>query len=48
MEIRLQYVYFSHVKLESVGDVVGFAIIHEGLHLSTINDLLKVINHQNK
>jgi hypothetical protein len=35
-------------KLESVGDVVGFAIIHEGLHLSTINDLLKVINHQNK
>lgn len=33
--------------LVSVGDVVGFAIIHEGLHLSTINDLLKVINHQN-
>lgn len=33
-------------KIETAGEVIGFAMYHEGLHVSTINDLLKVINHQ--
>ncbi|MCZ8513381.1 DinB family protein [Paenibacillus filicis] len=34
-------------KLETVGDVIGFAIVHEMMHTTTISDLLKVINYQN-
>jgi hypothetical protein len=33
-------------NLETVGDVIGFTIIHEGLHTPTISDLVKVINYQ--
>jgi len=36
-----------HFKLETAGDVIGFATIHEMMHNTTIVDLLKVINHQN-
>jgi len=34
-------------KFETVGDVIGFAIVHEGMHTTTISNLLKVINYQN-
>jgi hypothetical protein len=33
---------------ETVGDVIGFAIVHEGMHTTTISDLAKVITYQNK
>ncbi|NRF94824.1 DinB family protein [Paenibacillus frigoriresistens] len=35
-------------KLETIGDVIGFSIVHEGMHTTTISDLVKVINNQNK
>jgi hypothetical protein len=35
-------------KPESVGDVIGFAIVHERMHTTTISNLVKVINYQNK
>jgi hypothetical protein len=35
-------------KFETVGDVIGFAIIHEGQHSTIVSDLVKVINYQNK
>jgi hypothetical protein len=34
-------------KLETVGDVIGFAIVHEGMHTTTISNMVKVINYQN-
>ncbi|WP_167568574.1 DinB family protein [Brevibacillus migulae] len=34
-------------KLETAGDVIGFAAIHEMMHNTTILDLVKVIQHQN-
>jgi hypothetical protein len=33
-------------KLQTVGDVIGFAVIHESLHSTVISDLLKVIGQQ--
>jgi hypothetical protein len=35
-------------KFDTVGDVIGFAIIHEGQHSAIVSDLVKVINYQNK
>src|ERR1700730_9449737 len=35
-------------KFETVGDVIGFAIIHEGQHSTIVSDLVKIINYQNK
>lgn len=33
-------------KFETVGEVLGFAIIHESQHLNAIHDLAKIILHQ--
>jgi hypothetical protein len=39
---------FSRFNLATVGEVLGFAIMHESMHAAIISDLVKVINHQNK
>ncbi|KIL37299.1 hypothetical protein SD71_00960 [Cohnella kolymensis] len=39
---------FGPFNLATVGDVVGFAVIHESMHSAIINSLLKVINHQHQ
>ncbi|WP_274652698.1 DinB family protein [Paenibacillus humicola] len=31
---------------KTVGDAIGFSVIHEAQHLAVINDLLKAIQHQ--
>lgn len=38
---------FSIFNLETVGEVLGFAVIHESMHSAIISDLVKVIKHQN-
>ncbi|GMX66800.1 DinB family protein [Paenibacillus elgii] len=33
-------------KFETIGDVLGFVIVHEGMHTTTISNYVKVINYQ--